>query len=80
MAEVTAIVNARPLVPVSSDPESPLILTPSMLLTQKICTPASPLGEFVEESSGLSQPILGQVAYGVLKHPTKSSEMANQKA
>lgn len=39
MAEVTAIVSARPLVPVSSDPESPLILTSSMFLTQKIGSP-----------------------------------------
>ncbi|XP_038583451.1 uncharacterized protein LOC119909340 [Micropterus salmoides] len=30
MAEVSAIVNARPLIPVSTDPEAPLILTPSM--------------------------------------------------
>ena len=35
MAEVTAIVNARPLVAVSSDPEAPEILTPATLLTQK---------------------------------------------
>ncbi|XP_058858501.1 uncharacterized protein LOC117971951 [Acipenser ruthenus] len=48
MAEVTAIVNARPLVPVSSDPESPLILTPSMLLTQKIGAPPSPQVDFVK--------------------------------
>ncbi len=35
MAEVSAIVNARPLVPVSSDPEVPDVLTPCMLLMQK---------------------------------------------
>ncbi|KAK3740123.1 hypothetical protein QZH41_001270 [Actinostola sp. cb2023] len=35
MAEVTAIVNARPLLPVSCDPEAPEILTPATLLTQK---------------------------------------------
>lgn len=46
MAEVSAIVNARPLVPVSSDPESPLILTPAMLLTQKLGTSPAPPEEF----------------------------------
>ena len=35
MAEVTAIVNHRPLLPVSSDPENPAVLSPSTLLTQK---------------------------------------------
>lgn len=35
MTEVAAIMNARPLIPVSSDPESPLILTPATLLTLK---------------------------------------------
>jgi hypothetical protein len=42
MAEVTAIVNARPLVPVSSDPEAPEILTPAILLTQKVGVPVVP--------------------------------------
>lgn len=36
MAEATAIINARPLVPVSTDPDSPCILSPSALLTQKV--------------------------------------------
>ncbi|CAC5388317.1 unnamed protein product [Mytilus coruscus] len=36
MAEVNAIINARPIVPVSTDSENPTILTPSLLLTQKI--------------------------------------------
>lgn len=35
LAEVTAILNARPLLLVSSDPEHPHILSPAMLLTQK---------------------------------------------
>ncbi|XP_068216787.1 uncharacterized protein [Palaemon carinicauda] len=35
LTEVSVIINSRPLVPVSTDPENPLILTPTMLLTQK---------------------------------------------
>lgn len=35
LAEVTAIMNARPITAVSSDPEDPTILTPATLLTQK---------------------------------------------
>lgn len=35
MAEVIGIVNARPITPVSSDPENPAVLSPSMILTQK---------------------------------------------
>lgn len=46
MAEVCAIMNARPLVPVSSDPESPLILTPAMLLTMKAGSVPPPPGNF----------------------------------
>lgn len=48
MAEVTAIINARPLVPVSSDPEAPLILTPSTLLTQKFGAALPPPGDFAK--------------------------------
>ncbi len=49
MAEVTAIMNARPLIAVSSDPESLLILTPAMLLTCKTgSTPPPPSGSFEE--------------------------------
>ena len=35
MAEVCAIMNARPLTAVSTDPEDPSLLSPAMLLTQK---------------------------------------------
>lgn len=46
MAEVTAVNNSRPLIPVSSDPEAPLILTPAVLLTQKTGTPPPLPGDF----------------------------------
>ncbi|KAK7922691.1 hypothetical protein WMY93_009593 [Mugilogobius chulae] len=49
LAEVTAIMNARPLVPVSSDPESPFILTPATLLTQKTGVLPPPHGDFNEK-------------------------------
>lgn len=41
MAEVSAIINARPIVPVSSDSEAPEILSPSTLLTHKVNPPTS---------------------------------------
>lgn len=46
MAEVMAIINARPLVPISTDPDCPAILTPAMLLTQKMSTVSAPDGNF----------------------------------
>lgn len=46
MAEVMAIMNARPLVPVSSDPETPEVLSPAMLLTQKASPVLAPPGDF----------------------------------
>ncbi|XP_077389538.1 uncharacterized protein LOC144026608 [Festucalex cinctus] len=48
MAEITAIINARPLLPVSSDPENPFILSPSMLITQKSCL-LPPPGDFMDK-------------------------------
>ena len=39
MAEVTAIINGRPLVAVSTDPDFPEVLTPAVLVTQKSSRP-----------------------------------------
>lgn len=46
MAEVTAIVNTRPVTSVSTDSENPVILTPATLLTQKVGTHPLPPGQF----------------------------------
>lgn len=46
MAEIADIMNARPLVPISSDCEKTEILTPAMLLTQKACATSAPPGKF----------------------------------
>lgn len=45
MAEVCAIINARPLVPVSTDCENPEVLSPSVLLTQKLLCDQQPVGD-----------------------------------
>lgn len=49
MAEVTAIINARPLTSISSDSEDSVVLTPAMLLTQKTSLAGAPAGEFCEK-------------------------------
>lgn len=36
MAEVCAIINSRPITSISRDPESPMIVTPAILLNQKM--------------------------------------------
>lgn len=46
MAEVMAILNARPLTPMSTDPDNPTILTPAMILTQKMTPVTAPPGDF----------------------------------
>lgn len=45
MAEVATIMNARPIVPLSSDPDMPTVLTPAMLLSQKVDTVSAPPGD-----------------------------------
>ena len=46
MAEVMAIINARPIVPISTDPDMPAVLTPAMILTQKASALSAPSGSF----------------------------------
>lgn len=46
MAEVMAIVNNRPLMPLFTDANDPFILTPATLLTQKGGPHPVPPGEF----------------------------------
>ena len=46
LAEAAAIVNARPISTISSDPNDPEPLSPSMLLTMKTCPAVSPPGQF----------------------------------
>ena len=36
MAEVCTIINSRPITTISYDPDMPMVLTPSLLLTQKV--------------------------------------------
>lgn len=45
MAEVSAMINSRPIVPVSYDPEVPDVLSPSVLLTQKLQCDQPPVGD-----------------------------------
>ena len=49
MAEVSAIMNIRPLTPMSTDPEAPKILCPSMLLMKKPSSLPPPPGKFTSK-------------------------------
>ncbi|KAM4012761.1 uncharacterized protein ACNLHF_004514 isoform 1-T3 [Anomaloglossus baeobatrachus] len=51
LAEVSAIINSRPLVPVTMDPETPTILTPTILITQKTDNAVMPSGEFTHANT-----------------------------
>ncbi|XP_069114456.1 uncharacterized protein [Argopecten irradians] len=45
MCEVCAIINSRPIAPVSVDPSQPSVLSPSVLLTQKVDVDLEPFEE-----------------------------------
>ena len=49
MAEVTAIVNARPIASIPSDSDDPQPLTPTTLLTMKVCPVPPAPGKFVPQ-------------------------------
>jgi hypothetical protein len=55
MAEITAIVNNWPLIPVSNDPEAPEILTPSTLLAQKPTALTATPGQFTSKDLHTAQ-------------------------
>jgi hypothetical protein len=55
MAEVSAIMNSRPLVPVSTDTEAPEILSPSMILTQNPSPLPPPPGKFTPKDLHAAQ-------------------------
>jgi hypothetical protein len=55
MAEVSAIMNSRPLVPVSTNPEAPGILSCSMILTQKPSPLPPPPGKFTAKDLHTAQ-------------------------
>lgn len=50
LAEVSAIMNARPLAPISTDPNSSDLLTPATILTQKVGVLSPPPGDFEKGS------------------------------
>ena len=55
LAEVSTIINSRPLVRTSSDPDYPLIRTPYTLLTLKTDKGGEPLGPFNEKDAYTAQ-------------------------
>ena len=46
MAEISAVINSRPLADIPSDPDNPTILAPSNLLTQKVGTLSDDIPQF----------------------------------
>lgn len=76
MAEVAAIVNARPISALPSDPDGPQPLSPAMLLTMKTHPTGPPPGQFLPLTSTcvVDGAVLDEMATGVpaeLAAPTK---------
>lgn len=84
MSKVIAIMNARPLVSVSSDSDMPTVLTPAMLLTQKIdpgeAQPQRPLQQAVEAGPGSGRCILETLASKILGVTSNKAKTAHRQA
>lgn len=87
LMEVSAILNARPLVAISTDPDAPQVLSPDMLIHQN-CTYLT-VGhprvwyegrskKFLETRLVIGGSVLAKMASGVHAHLTDSSEMAKE--
>lgn len=46
VAEISAVMNSRPIAAISTDPDDPSVLAPSSLLTQKVGTPPDDIPQF----------------------------------
>ncbi len=83
MAEVCAIINARPLLPVSTDPEEPFVLSPATLLTQKTDQTTSPLWDFdirdIYKSQWKQTQVLAEAFWKKWKHEYLHSLQARRK-
>ena len=81
MVEVMAIVNAKPLLPVPTDPDAPEIPTPAILLAQKSQSLKAKPGnvscqQTVETSPVLGQPVLDSLKRGVFANAPVTEEVA----
>ena len=73
MAEVVSIMNSRPLIPVSSDPDQPMPLTLATLLTMKSTQ------ETVEMYPVPCRPVMGSLEERILNYSPTSQEVAKDR-